>query len=148
MTTEAIKAARKASGYTQQSLADACGMHIRQIQRLETGQIAPGDMAAKNLLAIASALGMTVEELMLGQDNPLDSIQLTSEADSLPPEDRAAIIKAERAKDYSGWRRYPTTCARLIDRIPTAWWSIYSAQHIGEVMRLLEQAYADSRSPH
>ena len=53
----------------------------------------------------------------------------------LSPEERAAILKYEKAKDYSGWRQYPTTCSRLVERIPAEWWDKYSARHIGEVMR-------------
>lgn len=33
-------------------------MNIRQIQRLEKGDVSPGDMAAKNLFAIADALNV------------------------------------------------------------------------------------------
>mgnify|MGYP005769082221 CR=1 FL=1 len=58
------KEIRKAAGFTQQSLADACGMQIRQIQRLEAGEVHPGDMAAKNLFAVADALGIDPRALL------------------------------------------------------------------------------------
>lgn len=63
----------------------------------------------------------------------------------LTAEERRAVLKAEQAKEYSGWRNYPTTCAKLVDRIPEDWWTKYSAAHIGEVMALLERAYSDGR---
>lgn len=60
-------------------------------------------------------------------------------------EERRRVLKVEQAKECSGWRRYPTTCDKLIDRIPSEWWEKYSAEHIGEVMALLEVAYDDGR---
>lgn len=56
MTGAEFKSLRQAAGLTQQALADIAGLNIRQIQRLEKGDVSPGDMAAKNLFAIADAL--------------------------------------------------------------------------------------------
>ena len=56
MTGIKLKALRLAAGLTQQALADIAGLNARQIQRLEKGDVSPGDMAAKNLFAIADAL--------------------------------------------------------------------------------------------
>lgn len=63
-----IKSIRKAAGFTQQSLADACGMQIRQIQRLEAGEVSPGDMTAKNLFSVADALN--IDPRILLSDKP------------------------------------------------------------------------------
>lgn len=60
--------------------------------------------------------------------------------------ERRAQLKVEQAKEYSGWRRFPGTCDALIERIPADWWGKYSAEHIGEVMRLLKAAYDDGRN--
>lgn len=138
-----IKNALAAVGMKQKELAELSGVNVRQISSLSTGAARLENTTGKNLLSIASALGMTVEELMLDQDEPDSKITLTSEADGLSPEERVSIIKFERAKDYSGWGCYPTTCARLVERIPPEWWDKYSARHIGEVMRLLEKSYSD-----
>lgn len=71
---------------------------------------------------------------------------LTREAyEALTAEERRAVLKTEQAKECSGWRNYPTTCERLVERIPAEWWSKYNAEHIGEVMALLKQAYDDGR---
>ena len=86
---------------------------------------------------------MTVEELIMSDPGTPIKVSFTAEAEDLSPEERRAIIKAEQAKDYSGWRRYPTTCERLMDRIPDDWWDKYSAKHIGEVMRMLEKSFSD-----
>lgn len=138
-----IKDALAEVGMKQKELAELSGVNIRQINSLATGASRLENTTGKNLLAIASALGMTVEELMLDHGEPSAKIALTNEADELPFGERVAILKHEKAKDYSGWRRYPTTCSRLVDRIPSDWWDKYSARHIGEVMRILERAYSD-----
>lgn len=138
-----IKDALAEVGMKQKELAELSGVNIRQINSLATGAARLENTTGKNLLAISSALGMTVEELMLDHEEPSAKITLTGEADDLPPEERAAILKYEKAKDYSGWRQYPTTCGRLVDRIPPEWWDKYSARHIGEVMRLLERSFSD-----
>lgn len=59
--------------------------------------------------------------------------------------ERRLMLKAEQAKECSGWRRYPDISNALIERIPEAWWNKYTAEHIGEVMQLLKAAYDDGR---
>ena len=61
--------------------------------------------------------------------------------EGLTAEERRTQLKIEQAKEYSGWRRYPTTCDALLDRIPTEWWEKYTAEHIGQVMQLIKEAY-------
>ena len=63
----------------------------------------------------------------------------------LTAEERHAQLKVEQAKEISGLRRYPSTCSAVLDRIPAEWWSKYSAEHIGDVMRLLKAAYDAGR---
>lgn len=130
-------------GIKQIDLARMSGVSVRQISGLCTGAASLENTTGKNLLALARALGITVEELMSGQEDGEIQAILTKEAEGLSPEERISIIKAERAKDYSGWRRYPDTCQQLLERIPGEWWGQYSAKHIGEIMRLLEVAYKD-----
>ena len=138
-----LKDAISEVGMKQVDLARISGVNVRQINRLVAGESKLENTTAKNLLAISSALNMTVEELVLDGPEPTVKVSFTSEADDLSPEEKRSILKVERAKDYSGWRRYPTTCEKLIDRIPPDWWDKYSARHIGEIMRMLEKAYLD-----
>lgn len=56
--------ARRAAGLTQKELADASGVNVRQIQRVELGEAEAGNLTAKNLLAIADALGVGPKELI------------------------------------------------------------------------------------
>lgn len=72
---------------------------------------------------------------------------LTREAwEALTAGERRSVLKVEQAKEYSGLRAYPTTCRRVMERIPEDWWGRYTAEHIGQVMRLLHQAYSDGKN--
>lgn len=59
-----LKTARMAAGLTQQQLADASGVNIRQIRRVEMGTSEAGNMSARNLLAIADILGVDPRNLI------------------------------------------------------------------------------------
>lgn len=56
--------ARIAAGLTQRQLADASGVNIRQIQKVEGGEAKAGNLTARNLLAIARALQVSPESLI------------------------------------------------------------------------------------
>lgn len=59
-----LKDARINAGMTQQQLADASGVNIRQIRRVELGTSEAGNMSARNLLAIADILGVDPRDLI------------------------------------------------------------------------------------
>ena len=72
---------------------------------------------------------------------------MTKEAyKGLTAAERRLLLKVEQAKEYSGLRRYPTTCGAVFNRIPDEWWDKYSAKHIGEVAALLNAAYGDGKN--
>lgn len=60
----AVKFHRVAMEMTQKQLAQASGVNIRQIQRVENGEADAGNLTAKNLLAIADALGVDPHGLL------------------------------------------------------------------------------------
>lgn len=64
MAESKIKHLRKQAGLTQQQLAEAAGINIRQIQKFESGEYKPENMTAKNLLAIADTLGVDPHDLI------------------------------------------------------------------------------------
>ena len=45
-------------------MAEASGVNIRQIQRVELGEAETGNLTARNLIAIADALGVDVRSLI------------------------------------------------------------------------------------
>lgn len=64
MDENKLKIARTNAGMTQQQLADASGVNIRQIRRVELGTSEAGNMIARNLLAIADVLGVDPRSLL------------------------------------------------------------------------------------
>lgn len=55
---------RRMAELTQSELAQKSGVNIRQIQRVELCEAEAGNLTAKNLLAIADALGVDARELL------------------------------------------------------------------------------------
>ena len=56
---------RTKADLTQQGLANAAGIHIRMVQKLEGGEANPENITLKVAVALAKALGVTVEDLLL-----------------------------------------------------------------------------------
>lgn len=56
--------ARRGAGLGQQHLADAAGVNIRLVQKVEIGEAKAENLTAKNLLALADALGVDPRELI------------------------------------------------------------------------------------
>lgn len=55
---------RRMADMTQAELAEASGVNIRQIQRVELGEAEAGNLTAKNLIAIADALHVDIRRLV------------------------------------------------------------------------------------
>lgn len=64
MAESKIKYLRKQAALTQQQLSESAGINIRQIQKFENGEYKTENMTAKNLLAIADALGVDPHALL------------------------------------------------------------------------------------
>lgn len=59
-----IRDARISAGLTQNQLATKTGLNRSQIQKLESGDIKIENITARNLFAIADALGVDPRELL------------------------------------------------------------------------------------
>lgn len=59
-----VKSARQALGLTQKQLADAAGVNIRLVQKVEGEEAEPRNLTAKNLLAIAKVLCVSPYDLI------------------------------------------------------------------------------------
>lgn len=55
---------RRMADMTQAELTQRSGVNIRQIQRVELGEAEAGNLTARNLLAIADALGVDMRALL------------------------------------------------------------------------------------
>ena len=56
--------ARLAAGMGQKELAENAGVNVRYIQNVELGKSEAGNMTARNLLALADALGVEPRSLI------------------------------------------------------------------------------------
>jgi len=68
-----LKDLRKEKGLTQKALADASGMNISQIQKLESGETSIENTTFKNGLKLAEVLGVTPIELITASQKPSSS---------------------------------------------------------------------------
>jgi transcriptional regulator with XRE-family HTH domain len=84
---------RKEKGFTQQSLADAVGIHITQLARYEGGVSQPTFDVIRNL---AIELKVSADELMFDDDErqPSDDLKLQFETVSRFSEEEKKIVKA------------------------------------------------------
>lgn len=63
-TITRLEWSRRIAGMTQAELSKASGVNIRQIQRVELGEADAGNLSAKNIIALADALGVDVRALV------------------------------------------------------------------------------------
>ena len=59
-----VRERRLALGLTQAQLAKAAGINLRQIQKIEAGEIRIGNLTLANAAKLAGALGVSIEELL------------------------------------------------------------------------------------
>lgn len=59
-----IKEEREKAGITQKRLAELAGMHIRQIQKIESGEIKLQNITAKNFMSLCSVLNISPYDLI------------------------------------------------------------------------------------
>lgn len=59
---------RKALGLTQTQLAAEAGINVRQLQKIESGEIRLGNLTLANAAKLAGAMGITMEDLLKAQE--------------------------------------------------------------------------------
>lgn len=89
---EQLIALRKARGFTQQTLADAAGVHVNQIKRYETGTAQPSLEALKK---IAVTLRVSTDSLLFreAERGPDEDLRLQFEAISRMPLAQKQVAK-------------------------------------------------------
>lgn len=97
---------RQERGWTQERLADAAGVGLRTVQRLEAGQ----DASLETLTLVADALRVSVRELFVS----IDDDELGSRVESL----QGRVEQQQAARD----------------RITSAWWWLYAGVGIAVTM--------------
>lgn len=135
-----IKDLRRAADMTQAELAEQLGCTQKDVSRWERGQVKPG---VDTLRALSKVFGVTMDSITTPRLLTVKQVLSQEGYDSTTPAERRAILKGEQVKEYSKWGRYPATYQRLAERIPSEWWALYSAEHIADMIDLLEKAYSD-----
>ncbi len=59
-----LKRERQRLGLTQRQLSEASGVNIRQIQKIESGEIKPENVSLSNAVRLADALGVEPKDLL------------------------------------------------------------------------------------
>lgn len=59
-----VKMYRKKQGLTQADLANRAGLNIRQIQKIENGEVRTENITLKTMQAIAQALNTKIDDLI------------------------------------------------------------------------------------
>lgn len=59
-----VKTYRKKQGLTQTDLANRAGLNIRQIQKIENGEVNTENITLKTMQAIAQALHVKIDDLI------------------------------------------------------------------------------------
>ena len=59
-----VKMYRKKQGLTQADLANRAGLNIRQIQKIENGEVQTENITLKTMQAIAHALNAKIDDLI------------------------------------------------------------------------------------
>lgn len=59
-----LRAARKSANLTQQGLADLSGINIRQVQKIESGEIKIENVTLRTAKSIADALKLPIDSLL------------------------------------------------------------------------------------
>ena len=59
-----VKTRRLELGLSQKAIASAAGINIRQLQKIEAGEIDIGNVTLRNAIALADALHTDVRELL------------------------------------------------------------------------------------
>jgi transcriptional regulator with XRE-family HTH domain len=87
-----VAGARHARGFTQEQLAERCGMTVKAISAIERGLV---NVPLMTLADIAKAIGVTISELALGIDGGLPREVRTLERllAGRPRQEQAAIVK-------------------------------------------------------
>ena len=90
-----IARVRARSGLTQENVAEALGIGIEAVSRLERGVVDP---SVSRLVELAELFGCGMEELLLpGSSRPADqAMAIAQEIGGLPPKDREALVQIVR----------------------------------------------------
>lgn len=84
-----LKRIREDRGISQSELAERCGMSTGQISKMETG--AQKNPHIETVVAISTALGVSMEELVFGTEGPNGMKYMLAAIESLPTDKQKTV---------------------------------------------------------
>lgn len=84
-----LKRIREERGISQERLAERCGISKAQISKMETG--VQKNPHIETIVAIAAALGVSVEELIFGTEGPNGMKYMLEAIESLPADKQNTV---------------------------------------------------------
>lgn len=142
-----LKEIRKLCGMTQRELAEKSGINIRQIQKYESGEYSIENMTSKTAGVIASALGVTVEELISLTPSIFTS-EMTEAIKSgeMTVSDAAAMSKYKKVIRLSRIGSFGDTFRVNYRRIPESIIDKLTAEETAELVDAFYQCYSDGKN--
>ena len=143
----ALKEIRKLCGMTQQELSNKSGVNIQQIQKYESGKYSIENMTSESTVAIAGALGVTVEELISLTPSIFTS-EMTEAIKSgeMTVSDAAAMSKYEKVIRLSRIGSFGDTFRANYRRIPESIIDKLTAEETAELVDAFYQCYSDGKN--
>lgn len=90
-----LKRIRKEKGLSQQELADLSGMSKQHISRMESGH--QDNPQIKSVVTIAAALGVSIEDLIFGDESEMSAGGIVDAINRLSNDDQKAIKEMIKA---------------------------------------------------
>ena len=97
---------RKSKGMTQQELADKLGVTNKAVSKWETGEAFP---ETSQLVPLSDIFGVTVDDLLRGNAEPLRQTKQTTES----PNEEQEFIHSEKKKKFRSFGRMINTIMML-----------------------------------
>lgn len=133
-----------------QSTLDAIAIYmdddIRETVHAELAPCTPDEFLTRYVELDPGFSDLLESEFSIDLYEPCSDNSLTDEADIPSAAERRAFHKQEKAMEYSGWRRYPSTCEAIFSNIPADWYDRYTAKQLGEIAALLKTVYDKGRN--
>lgn len=135
-----IRDLRRAADMTQTELAEKIGCTQKDVSRWERGQVKP---SAETLRALSKVFGVSMDSITTPRKLKMKQVLTKSAYTCLDASHRRSIVKYEQVREYSKWGDHGDTFSKLTGRIPAEWWALYSAEHLADIIDLLERSYSD-----
>lgn len=125
-----IRGLRREAEMTQAQLAALLGCQQKDISRWELGKNAP---KTKTLMALSGIFGVKIEDIV--------SPRIETNLEGY--DEKRATIKQEQIKGMSKYGGFGDGYYKLSQRIPPEWYSLYSTEHLSDIIDIVGRAFED-----